>query len=196
MTPEATFQAFMSALGHQAWREAVDLVHPEFAQHCQTRDLDLIGAYFASADTPDSSEKPTAATIVVIGPSADVSKYYDRPVDTFPGHPSLGELAALAPDEFLARSLAARAAHAGGAPSLPSAPRVDIVKVTEDEAEAELEMRLPQLRVEEEADSVFKVRLRKHGGAWRIRPASDEFMAPTPWEQDRLPPSGSAAAAV
>jgi hypothetical protein len=197
MSPEATFVAFMSALSHRAWREAVDLVHPEFARHCQARDLQLMGAYFASADAPEPSETPPAATVVVIGPGADLSRFYERRVDTFPGHPSLGELAALAPGEFLACSMAARAAREGSPPDTPrSLPKFEIVKVTEDGVEGQLEMRLPQLQVEEEADAVLRVRLRMHAGSWRIRPEADEFMAPTPWEHDKLPPSGSSPAAV
>ena len=183
MSPQATFEAFRDALTRRAWNEAAELVHPAFAKHRQVSDLGLLGSYFASNETPERAPTSAEARFVVVKDGTDFSPYYARRVDTFPGNPTLGELASLTPREYLARAMAAcdsrdRESREVLSYLLP----LEILGVTENEAEAHIDLRLSDLNVEDEADATLQVQLRKAGEEWRIDPWATDFMAPTPWE--------------
>jgi hypothetical protein len=181
MSPEGTFQAFRSALKRQAWNEAAELVHPAYARDQQERHVALLGAYFAS----DHRSDPAGATahVLVIKGGADFSPYYARRVETFPGKPSLGELAAMKPQEYLARAMAATESPRLGVRNVPAyVLPVEILRVSEDGSRAQVDLRLPELEVEDDAEAFLEVQLRKCGAEWRVLPWPGEFMPPTPWE--------------
>jgi len=180
MSPEATFEAFRAALSRGAWDEAAELVHPAFAKHRQETDLGLFGTYFAAADGGEQGRIRGMAHVVVVKDGADFSPYFGRRVAAFPGSPTLGELAALTPCEYLGRAMAARLTARSGMQEVPGyLLPVELLKVTKDGTEAQLDLRLPDLNVEE---GTLQVRLRMAASEWRILPWPEEFMAPTPWE--------------
>jgi hypothetical protein len=197
MDPQKALEAFWSALSRRAWQDAADLVHPEYARRRQAHDLELIAGYFAATDHREQIVKPTDAILLMIKPGTDLSDYYSREVHTFPGHPTLNDLAALEPNDFLARSMAALASEDCRPPDSPrSLPEMQIIKVDEFAEDARVECRILHVKVEDEADAVFRVHLRKHMAEWRIVPEFDEFMAPVPWASEEPPPGSSPHAAV
>ena len=180
MSPEATFEAFRAALSCGAWDEAAGLVHPAFAKHRQETDLGLFGTYFAATDGGEQERMPEIAHVVVVKERADFSSYFGRRVVAFPGSPTLGELATLTPREYLGCAMAARLTAQSGMQEMPGyLLPVQLLKVTDDGTEAQLDLRLSGLNVEE---GTLQVRLRMAGSEWRILPWPEEFMAPTPWE--------------
>jgi hypothetical protein len=181
MSPVATFNAFRAALSRRAWNEAAELVHPDFATHRQASDLGLLGAYFASAGTAELTPSPAEAHLVVIKEGTDLSPYYARRVQTFPGHPTLGELAALTPSEYLARAMALCASRDGVREVPIYMLPVEILGVIEKQDDAQIELRLVGVKGEDE-EEVAQIRLRKSAAGWRILPWATDFMAPIPWD--------------
>lgn len=184
MTPQATVEAFWSALGRRTWQEAADLIHPDDAARRQRSDLNMIGACLAANEWREASGGAVGGLMVVETPDLDLTLgFRDRPVSSFPGAPLLGELASLPPSVFLARSFAAQA-HRGErlvGPKL-GLPQFEVVRTVEDSPDgAYVEFRAPELEPDDEDDGIHRVSLRRYAGSWRLQLELDEFTAPLPW---------------
>ena len=99
MTPQATFEAFWSALDRHAYQEAADLVHPDSARKRQRQDLNLIQACLSAMDHRRATGQASDGVLIMGTSERELRRTFrGRPVSTFPGAPLLGDLADLSPN--------------------------------------------------------------------------------------------------
>jgi hypothetical protein len=201
MTPEQTFQEFWRALGDRRWDAAASLIHPVEARRRQYHDLALICACFGAADAKERSEHVNGVVSDGTLSPELVEQYRDRPVTTFPGPPTLAELAALRPQDFVARSLGAVATQRGDEPAHDrQRPQVVCLGTIEEQSElAHVVYRMRHPDYPSAPEAVFVATLGRREDGWGLYPGHElafSFSPPPPWPDDDVEEPASSPAAV
>jgi hypothetical protein len=185
MTPAAAVLAFRAALERRSWQEAADLVHPDDARRRQREDINRLAAALAASGFRRKQGLGKNALLIVTTdptrPHQYLEEFRDSSVTSFPTGPRLGELAALPPNVYLARSFEAQAAHGERyGEAAPKRVHIEVVRIVEEPPDvAHVELRAPEL-ISDDENGLVQVTLRLDQGEWRLQLEPDAFMPPLP----------------
>jgi hypothetical protein len=203
MTPEALLDAFWQALRQGEWVQAASMVLSDEAARRQDEELATISSCF---QVIDQGAGATPSALVIVSDPDHPSppqwpRYRERRVSTFPGSPTLGELAALTPGAFLARAMAAVAGPARrGRPGSDRRPfPLSLGVVYEREDLAHLLFRIEHPEEEPGVRAVRLVSFGREAGAWRLYLEHELGMAFSPgppWPDRPANPEAPGQAAV